>query len=248
MMEHGIKNINLKNYCEGMRDSIPIALGYLAVSFTLGIAARNVGIRVFPATIMSLTNLTSAGEFAAITAIAGGVSYAELALMQLVINLRYMLMSCALAQKIDSNYSFSHRFILGFGVTDEIFGISIARQGKLNPYYMYGAMSISVPGWTVGTCLGVVLGNVLPGGVVSALSVALYGMFLAIIIPPARDNHVIRGLVVIAMACSFLFTKIPVIKTISSGMRVIILTVLISGVAALLFPIQDEAQEEEDEA
>ena len=212
-----------------MRDAIPIALGYLAVAFTLGIAARNAGVHVLPATIMSLTNTTSAGEFAAITAIAGGVGYAELALMQLVINLRYMLMSCALTQKLDPKFSIIHRFFIGFGVTDEIFGISVARKGKLNTCYMYGAMSIAIPAWTIGTCLGVVLGNVLPGGVVSALSVALYGMFLAIIIPPARDNKVIRGLVIIAMAASFLFTKIPVIKNVSSGMKVIILTVVISG-------------------
>ena len=206
-----------------MRDAIPIALGYLAVAFTLGITARNAGVHVLPATIMSLTNTTSAGEFAAITAIAGGVGYAELALMQLVINLRYMLMSCALTQKLDPKFSIIHRFFIGFGVTDEIFGISVARKGKLNPCYMYGAMSIAIPAWTIGTCLGVVLGNVLPGGVVSALSVALYGMFLAIIIPPARDNKVIRGLVVIAMAASFLFTKIPVIKNISSGLYILVM-------------------------
>ena len=222
-----------------MRDAIPIALGYLAVAFTLGIAARNAGVYALPATIMSLTNTTSAGEFAAITAIAGGVGDAELALMQLVINLRYM-------QKLDPKFSIIHRFFIGFGVTDEIFGISVARKGKLNPCYMYGAMSIAIPAWTIGTCLGVVLGNVLPGGVVSALSVALYGMFLAIIIPPARDNKVIRGLVIIAMAASFLFTKIPVIKNISSGMKVIILTVVISGVAAVLFPLPDEEKEEEE--
>ena len=156
------------------------------------------------------------------------------------------LVSCALTQKLDPKFSIIHRFFIGFGVTDEIFGISVARKGKLNPCYMYGAMSIAIPAWTIGTCLGVVLGNVLPGGVVSALSVALYGMFLAIIIPPARDNKVIRGLVIIAMAASFLFTKIPVIKNISSGMKVIILTVVISGVAAVLFPLPDEEKEEEE--
>ena len=121
----GVENINRKNYCDGMRDAIPIALGYLAVAFTLGIAARNAGVHVLPATIMSLTNTTSAGEFAAITAIAGGVGYAELALMQLVINLRYMLMSCALTQKLDPKFSIIHRFFIGFGVTDEIFGKSV---------------------------------------------------------------------------------------------------------------------------
>lgn len=238
----GIKQINQRNYCEGMRDAVPIALGYLAVSFTLGIAAKNVGIRAPQATLMSFTNSTSAGEFAALTAIAGGATYLELALMQFVINLRYMLMSCSLSQKIDPEFSIIHRFLMGFGVTDEIFGISIARGGKLNPFYTYGAMSLAIPAWSLGTFLGVVLGNVLPGGVVSALSVALYGMFLAIIIPPARDNKIIAGLVVVSMAASFLFAKLPVVRDISSGMRVIILTVIIAGAAAVLFPIKEEEQ------
>ena len=239
---NGIKQINQRNYCEGMRDAVPIALGYLAVSFTLGIAAKNVGIRAPQATLMSFTNSTSAGEFAALTAIAGGATYLELALMQFVINLRYMLMSCSLSQKIDPEFSIIHRFLMGFGVTDEIFGISIARGGKLNPFYTYGAMSLAIPAWSLGTFLGVVLGNVLPGGVVSALSVALYGMFLAIIIPPARDNKIIAGLVVVSMAASFLFAKLPVVRDISSGMRVIILTVIIAGAAAVLFPIQVEEE------
>ena len=237
---NGIKQINQRNYCEGMRDAVPIALGYLAVSFTLGIAAKNVGIGALQATLMSFTNSTSAGEFAALTAIAGGATYLELALMQFVINLRYMLMSCSLSQKIDPEFSIIHRFLMGFGVTDEIFGISIARGGKLNPFYTYGAMSLAIPAWSLGTFLGVVLGNVLPGGVVSALSVALYGMFLAIIIPPARDNKIIAGLVVVSMAASFLFAKLPVVRDISSGMRVIILTVMIAGAAAFLFPIKEE--------
>ncbi|MGN0389683.1 MAG: AzlC family ABC transporter permease [Wujia sp.] len=237
-----MKQINQRNYCEGMRDAVPIALGYLAVSFTLGIAAKNVGIGALQATLMSFTNSTSAGEFAALTAIAGGATYMELALMQFVINLRYMLMSCSLSQKIDPEFSVIHRFLMGFGVTDEIFGISIARGGKLNPFYTYGAMSLAIPAWSLGTFLGVVLGNVLPGGVVSALSVALYGMFLAIIIPPARDNKIIAGLVVVSMAASFLFAKLPVVRDISSGMRVIILTVMIAGAAAVLFPIKEEEQ------
>ena len=239
---NGIKQINQRNYCEGMRDAVPIALGYLAVSFTLGIAAKNVGIGALQATLMSFTNSTSAGEFAALTAIAGGATYLELALMQFVINLRYMLMSCSLSQKIDPEFSVIHRFLMGFGVTDEIFGISIARGGKLNPFYTYGAMSLAIPAWSLGTFLGVVLGNVLPGGVISALSVALYGMFLAIIIPPARDNKIIAGLVVVSMAASFLFAKLPVVRDISSGMRVIILTVMIAGAAAFLFPIKEEEQ------
>lgn len=245
-LANGMKQINRRNYCEGMRDAVPIALGYLAVSFTLGIAAKNAGICAFAATLMSFTNSTSAGEFAALTAIAGGATYLELALTQFVINLRYMLMSCSLSQKIDPGFSIGHRLVMGFGVTDEIFGISIARGGKLNPFYTYGAMSLAIPAWSFGTFLGVVLGNILPVGVVSALSVALYGMFLAIIIPPARDNKILAGLVVISMAASFFFTKLPIVCNISAGMRVIILTVVIAGIAAILFPINTEEEPEND--
>ena len=146
----GAENINRKNYCDGMRDAIPIALGYLAVAFTLGIAARNAGVYALPATIMSLTNTTSAGEFAAITAIAGGVGYAELALMQLVINLRYMLMSCALTQKLDPKFSIIHRFFIGFGVTDEIFGISVRfRHGRSAPASVWCSVTYCRAAWLV---------------------------------------------------------------------------------------------------
>lgn len=234
---------NKRNYIEGMRDGIPIALGYLAVSFTLGIAARNAGISAFQATLMSFTNSTSAGEFAAISAICAGTTYVEMAIMQAIINLRYMLMSCALSQKIDSKLPMIYRLIMGFGITDEIFGISVARKNKLNPYYTYGAMSLAIPAWALGTCLGVIMGTVLSANIVSALSVALYGMFIAIIIPPARENKIIGVVVVIAMAASYACAKLPIISRTSSGTRVIILTVVIAGLAAILFPMEEEANE-----
>lgn len=233
-------NINKANYIDGIKSGIPIAMGYFAVSFTLGIAAKRVGITAIQATIMSFTNSTSAGEFAAISAIAAGTSYFELAMMQFVINLRYMLMSCSLSQKIDKGYKLIHRFIMGFGVTDEIFGVSIARKGRLNPFFIYGAMSLAIPAWSIGTMLGVVMGSVLPGNIVNALSVALYGMFLAIIIPPARDYPILAVVVAISMVVSLLFSKIPGIREISAGTKVIILTILIAGIAAILFPIEEE--------
>lgn len=235
-----MQSVNKINYREGLQGGVPIALGYLAVSFTLGIAAKKAGLTAFQATLMSFTNSTSAGEFAAISAICAGSSYIEMAVMQAVINLRYLLMSCALAQRIDSSFPLLHRFIMGFGVTDEIFGVSVARPGKLNPFYTYGAMSLAIPAWSLGTFLGVVMGGVLPATVVSALSVALYGMFIAIIIPPARENKVVAGLVVISMAASCAFAHIPGFRQISSGMRVIILTVVIAGLAAVLFPIEED--------
>lgn len=235
-----MKSINVKNYKEGLRDGVPIALGYLAVAFTLGIAARNFGIHAFPATIMSLTNFTSAGEFAALGIISAGAPYLEMVFSQAIINLRYLLMSCALSQKLAPDASLFHRFWTGFFITDEIFGVSSGRPGHLNPFYTYGTASIAIPGWALGTCLGVILGTALPDRITRALSVALYGMFLAVIIPPARKDRIIAGLVVISMLASYLFTMIPALSGISSGMRVIILTVLISGAAAFLFPIKED--------
>ncbi len=232
--------MNKKNYKEGLRDGIPIALGYFAVSFTLGIAAKKAGLSAFQATLMSLTNSTSAGEFAAISAICAGSTYLEMAVMQAVINLRYLLMSCALSQKIDNKVGMINRLIMGGGVTDEIFGISISRPGRLNPFYTYGAMSLAIPAWSLGTCVGVVVGSVLPSNVISALSVALYGMFLAVIIPPARENKIIALLITVSMAASYAFSVVPGLKDISSGMTVIILTVVISGAAAFLFPVEEE--------
>lgn len=240
-----MQSVNKKNYVEGMRGGIPIALGYLAVSFTLGIAAKKAGITAIQATIMSFTNSTSAGEFVAISAICVGTTYTEMAVMQAIINMRYLLMSCVLSQKIDEKFSVIHRFIMGFGVTDEIFAISAARPGSLNPYYTYGAMSLAIPAWSLGTFLGVVMGTVLPANIVSALSIALYGMFIAIVIPPAKDNKIIAGVVAVSMLASFIFANVKILSAISSGMRVVILTVIIAGVCAVLFPVkEDEADEQ----
>lgn len=223
----------------GMRDGMPIAMGYFAVSFSLGIAARNAGLSAFQAMLASLLNNASAGEFAAFTLIGAGAAYWEVALMTLIANARYLLMSCALSQKFDSKTSLASRMIVGFDVTDEIFGVCVSVPGKLNPYYAYGAMILALPGWAIGTYLGVLLGNALPARLVSALSVALYGMFVAIVIPPARKNRVLLGLVAVSMGLSALFTLAPMFAFISEGARVIVLTVAISAAAAVLFPIPE---------
>ncbi len=236
--------VNKTAFKKGVQDGIPIALGYAAVSFALGIAARNNGLSALEATVMSLLNNTSAGEFAALELIKINAPYAEIALTQLIINLRYLLMSCALSQKLDEKTPFFHRFLIGFDVTDEIFGISIGYPGKLNPFYTYGAMIVSIPCWAFGTCMGVLLGNILPVSVVSALSVALYGMFLAIVIPPARESKVLAGVVLISMAASILFDVIPLPSWISSGMKIILLTVVISLLAAILYPIEEDEADE----
>ena len=237
-----------KQFVNGMRDGIPIALGYFAVSFTLGIACRNVGLSALQATVMSFTNLTSAGEFAALSIIAAGAGYWEMALSQLVINLRYMLMSASLSQKLAPDTPMYHRLLVGYGVTDEIFGISVNVPGRLDPFYTYGAIALASPAWALGTCLGVVLGNVLPERVVVALSVALYGMFIAIIVPPARKDRLLALLIVASMAASWLFARLPLFANISGGMKIIILTVLISGIAAVLFPVDKGLKGREDAA
>ncbi len=228
---------NWNIFRSGMRDGVPIALGYFAVSFSLGIQAKQIGISAIAATVMSMTNLTSAGEAAALTLIAAHAPYLEMAISQLVINIRYMLMSCALSQKLDPKMPFFHRFLVAFGVTDEIFGISIGVPGKLNPLYSYGAMALAIPGWTIGTCLGVVMGNILPQRIVNALSIALYGMFVAIFIPPAKEDKHVALAVAVAMTGSLACTLLPYVKEISAGTRIIVLTVLISLIAAVLFPI-----------
>ena len=229
---------------QGLKDGVPIGLGYFAVAFTLGIAAKNTGLTAAQATAMSLTNLTSAGEFAALGLISAGASYGEMALTQLIINLRYCLMSCSLSQKIDPSAGIPHRLLVAFGVTDEIFGVSVGTSGKLSPWYSYGIMGVAVPGWTLGTLVGVVSGSVLPGRVLSALSVALYAMFIAVIIPPCRESKIITGLICVSMAASALMTYLPVVSGISSGMRIILLTVVIAGAAAILFPIREEEEED----
>jgi predicted branched-subunit amino acid permease len=240
-------NMNEKNsywFQKGIKNGIPIALGYFSVAFTLGIAAKNAGLTAIQATLASLTNHASAGEFAGFTLIAAGATYIEIALMELIINARYFLMSCALSQKLDRKLSFFHRLILGYFVTDEIFGLTVSVPEKLNPFYTYGIVLLASPGWALGTYLGVVFGNVLPANVVSALSVGLYGMFIAVIVPPARHNRIIAGIIAISMAASCLFTYLPVLCNISSGTRIIILTIVISLIAAILFPVKEEQTNE----
>lgn len=227
-------------YLAGVHDGIPIALGYFVVSFALGIAAKNAGLSPLEGFIASFFNNASAGEYAAFTVIASDAQYLTMALITLVANARYMLMSCVLSQKCPRDLPLIHRVLVGFDVTDEIFGITIARKGLLNPFYNYGAMTVALPGWSIGTALGVFAGNILPSAVVSALSVALFGMFLWIIVPPARDNHVVGALVIISFILSFLAELTPVIADFSAGTRTIILTVAIASIGAIAAPIRED--------
>ena len=235
---------NWTMFRRGMRDGIPIFLGYFTVSISLGIAMQIAGITAMQGGIMSFTNMTSAGQFAGTTVIAAGSSYLIMAVMELVINARYLLMSCSLSQRLAPETSTGMRLLLGITVTDEIFGISIAvPEEQYDPMYSLGAFSVACPGWTLGTICGAVMGDVLPERVVSALGVALFGMLIAVFIPPTKKDKVIAGAVVIAMASSFAFSQIPVLSGISDGMKIIILTVLISGIAAVLFPVKEAAND-----
>lgn len=235
---------SIQAWKSGVKDGIPICLGYIAVSFTFGIMAKKAGLTAFEAVLMSATNITSAGQFAALGLIASSAPYIEMAVAQLIINLRYCLMSFSLSQKFDSGKSFLHRFLVAIGITDEIFGVSVCREGKLNPFYNYGLMSVAVPGWAFGTFLGVLSGNILPARVVSALSVALYGMFIAVIVPPSKGNKVLTGLILISMALSFVFGLVPFLSFVSPGFKIILLTLLIAGCAAFFFPIKEEGSHE----
>ena len=229
-----------ESFRKGLKDGLPIGLGYFAVSFTFGMMAVADGLSIWQAVLISLTNVTSAGQFAGLDIMVMSGSYWEMALTQLIINLRYCLMSFSLAQKFRRDESPVHRYIAAFGVTDEIFGISASQPGKVSAFYNYGAMCVAIPGWVLGTLAGAISGNLLPDFMMSALSVAIYGMFLAIIIPPSRQNKTIALLVVISMTASFIFTYAPILSSIASGTRIIILTVAISLIAAILFPVKEE--------
>lgn len=229
-----------EEFKEGFIDGIPIGLGYFAVAFSLGIIARNAGLNAIEGFVASLLTIASAGEYVGFTMIAERAGYIALAIAMFVTNARYILMSCALSQHFSEDTKLRHRFLVALGVTDEIFGISIARKGWLNPFYNYGAIVASVPLWAVGTSLGIIAGNMLPAPIVSALSVALYGMFLAIIIPPSKKDKVIGILVIICFLSSFAFGKLPIVSTWSSGNRTILLTVVIAALAAIIAPKEEE--------
>ncbi len=232
-------------FVKGFKDGIPICLGYLAVSFTFGIMAKKLGVSIFNAVLMSLAALSSTGQFAGLSLIVTGGGCLELVATELVVNLRYSLMSCSLSQKIDPKAPFSHRFLIAYGVTDEIFGVTISQEGKTSPFYSYGAMTSSVGGWVLGTFLGALSGSILPASIISALGVSLYGMFVALIVPPAKEDRSLAVLVFLSMLASLIFSYAPYLREISSGFRMIIITLILAGIAAWKFPVKDEEEGEE---
>ncbi|WP_454942351.1 AzlC family ABC transporter permease [Evtepia sp.] len=235
--------MNARQFTRGMRVGVPIFLGYLAVSFTLGITAKNAGLSAFQATLTSLLVNASAGQYAAFTLMAAQGGYLEMALLTLVTNARYLLMSCSLSQKLSPQTRLWQRCTVGFAVTDEMFGMAIAERQDLSPFYYFGMMTVAMPGWALGTFLGTSVGNILPASAVSALSVGLYGMFLAVVIPASRKSKVILGVVAVSMGASFLLSVLPLFAQMAEGTRLIILTIVISAGAAALFPVKEEKEE-----
>ena len=224
---------------KGIRDGIPIGMGYYAVAFSLGFMAKKCGLSPIQGFIGSFFTRASAGEYGVYTMVVQDAGYLSVVAMSLVTNLRYLLMSTALSQKFSPDTSLLKRILTGCCVTDEIFGISIAYKGYLNPYYTFGAFAISTPLWALGTMTGIAAGSILPDRIVSALSVALYGMFIAIIIPPSKKDKAVGIAVVISFLLSYIARRpeISGILNLSSGTVTIILTILISAAAAFLKPV-----------
>ncbi len=230
-------------YLRGIKAGIPIGLGYFAVALTLGIAAKNAGLTAAQATLTSFLINASAGEYIGFTLISAGAGYIEVFLMEAIANARYMLMSAALSQKLKPGVGTLQRMLLGFCITDENFGVSIALDERLDPVYTYGAATVAVPGWALGTLCGAMLGEVLPVSLLSALGVSLYGMFISVFVPESRKNKIVAGLVVISFALSYAVSAIPLLDGVSEGVKIIALTVIISLAAALIFPVKEKQED-----
>ncbi len=229
---------NRKLFLSGIKDGIPIALGYLSVSFAFGISAVKSGISGLGAVFISASNLTSAGQVAGIEIIAARGTLLEMAITQFVINLRYMLMSLSLSQKADESFTLLDRLVVSFGITDEIFGVASSKH-RIYPIYMYGLILMPFIGWTGGTLLGAFAGEILPEALKSSLGLAIYGMFIAIIIPPARKEKGVLLSIIIAISLSLSLYYIPMFNFITEGFSIIICAVLAAAVAAYVKPIRE---------
>ncbi len=242
----------MKRFLEGIKDGIPIGLGYLSVSFTFGIAAVSPSeggnvLSVWQALLISMTNLTSAGQVAGLQIMLCGGTLIEMAISEFVINLRYSLMSISLSQKVNKKFKGIYRWLLGFGITDEIYAVAVLHKGEVSRSYFLGLMTVPYIGWSMGTLLGALSGNLLPAIVCSALGLAIYGMFIAIIVPPMKKSASTLIVVCIAIALSCLFAYVPGLNKISVGFTIIICAVVASLIGAIFFRVpEDEAESEED--
>lgn len=238
--------VQKNTFLKGILDSIPICLGYLSVSFAFGIFTVESGLSVLEALLISMTNVTSAGQLAAVPIIATGGAFAELAATQFIINLRYALMSVSLSQKLHKGISLADRFILAFVNTDEVFAVASSNTGKVKKGYMYGLIIPPYLGWALGTFIGAAAGNILPAAVVSALGVAIYAMFVAIVVPEARKHSNTAKCVLFAVLLSCILHFVPVFKGIPSGFVIIICAVAASALFAAIYPIENREEDEND--
>ena len=234
-------------YKQGLKDGLPIGLGYLSVSFAFGVTAVSLGVPQLLALLISATNLTSAGQLAGVEIIAVLGSVVGIILTQLVINARYFLMSLTLTQKLDKKFTFLDRLLCAFGITDEIFAVAVTQKSPVTRNYFLGLMTLPYIGWTSGTILGAVLGGILPEILVNALNVALYAMFIAIFIPAAMQNNKIIPVILISVGISCLFRFVPALQAVESGFVYVIAALLASVVGAILFPIPDEPEGDNEE-
>ena len=232
------KTLSAHSYTSGLKDGVPIGLGYLSVSFAFGIFAVGSGLKVWQALLISMTNLTSAGQLAGVPIIVQQLPFVEIALTQLIINLRYSLMSISLSQKADPTITRLDRFLIAFFMTDEIFAVSSAKQGMVGRRYMYGLAVAPYIGWSLGTLLGAAAGNILPAAVTNALGIAIYGMFIAIIVPAAKKSRAVLGVVIVSCAMSALFRFLPGLNKVSGGFVIIICAVVSSAIFAWLKPVK----------
>lgn len=228
-----------KQYALGVKRGLPIAVGYLPVSFTFGLTAVSGGLPVWLAIMISLTNLTSAGQFAGTNLIIAGAGYLEITLTTFIINIRYMLMSLSISQKIERKTTLMQRLIFAFGITDETFTVASMEEGKLSYRFMLGLITGPILGWTLGTALGALICSSLPQNLSDAMGIALYGMFIAIIIPPARKSIRVVLVLAISVGITCILRYVPGLSVISSGFRVIIATVLSAGICAKLYPLEE---------
>ena len=232
--------MNLREYTKGVRRGVPVGVGYFSVSFGFGAMAASQAIKALDATLISITNLTSAGQFAGLTLILASATLWEMVLTQLVINSRYALMSLALSQRMGKNIGFWPRLLIAYINTDEIFALAMAEPQPLTTSFMLGLGLTPVIGWTLGTLCGALAGSVLPASIQAALGVMLYGMFIAIVVPPAKQERSVFYVVVFALVLSSLFSWVPVLQTVSAGLSIVFCTVAAAALGAWLFPIADE--------
>jgi len=236
----------LKQYLKGLRHGVPIAVGYLSVSFAFGIQATSSGLTSIQAILISLFNVTSAGQLAGLQLMVSSAGLIEMMLTQLTINLRYALMSLSLSQKLDKTMTLPHRLLLSFCNTDEVFVVASQQPGKVGRAYLYGLTNGPFLGWVLGTGLGALAGGLLPESVTAALGIAIYGMFVAIILPPFRRSRDVRIVIIISVALSCLISLLPLLSFISTGFRIIICAVIASALGAWLMPLPDEPNEDEE--